>query len=151
MQPDYIAPLVGFLSSGENQDQTGGVFESLAGWSGQYRWQRAGGYGFSSKKVPTPEEYAAKFGVYTTFGACSPTPSSPDKLLKSRSPDDGRATHPSSTQESAQQVSSSMYRLGGVDRLYQYADDRQLRQRSGRTCQGQALIYVLELYLQIAM
>src|ERR1700731_3624993 len=68
-QPDYLAPLVCFLSSSENQKQTGGVFESWAGWVGQYRWQRAGGYAFPAKSIPTPEDYAEKYAVYTNFGS----------------------------------------------------------------------------------
>jgi multifunctional beta-oxidation protein len=84
-KPDYLAPLVCFLSSSENQKQTGGVFESWAGWVGQYRWQRAGGYAFPAKSIPTPEDYAEKYAVYTNF-------------------EDGRATNPSSALESTQQM-----------------------------------------------
>ncbi|KAH0585426.1 hypothetical protein H2248_008667 [Termitomyces sp. 'cryptogamus'] len=84
-KPDYIAPVVGYLSSANNTETTGSLFEVLGGWAAQTRWQRAGGYGFSTNRPYTPEELIAKWGVITNF-------------------DDGRTTSPSSTTEAMQQI-----------------------------------------------
>ncbi|KAG5726552.1 hypothetical protein E4T56_gene4688, partial [Termitomyces sp. T112] len=84
-KPDYIAPVVGYLSSADNTETTGSLFEVLGGWAAQTRWQRAGGYGFSTNRPYTPEELIAKWGVITNF-------------------DDGRTTSPSSTTEAMQQI-----------------------------------------------
>ncbi|KAG5647423.1 hypothetical protein DXG03_000494 [Asterophora parasitica] len=84
-KPDFIAPLVGYLSSADNTDTSGSLFEVLGGWAAQTRWQRAGGHGFPTNRPFTPEEVVAKWDVITNF-------------------DDGRATHPSSTQEALQQL-----------------------------------------------
>jgi len=82
-KPDFIAPLVGYLTSADNEETSGSLFEVLGGWAAQTRWQRAGGYGFSTKKPLQPEDIAAKWANIINF-------------------DDGRATHPSSTQEGMQ-------------------------------------------------
>jgi multifunctional beta-oxidation protein len=85
-QPDYIAPLVGYLTSAgecsillcylylvhesllpENSDTSGGLFEVLGGWAAQTRWQRAGGYGFPTNKPLTPEDIASKWNIITNF------------------------------------------------------------------------------------
>lgn len=84
-KPDFIAPVVGYLTSAENEDTTGSLFEILGGWAAQTRWQRAGGYGFSVKKPLTPEDVISKWDIFTNF-------------------DDGRATHPASGQEAMQQM-----------------------------------------------
>ncbi|KIM84914.1 hypothetical protein PILCRDRAFT_96628 [Piloderma croceum F 1598] len=79
-KPDYIAPVVGYLTSAENENTTGSLFEILGGWAAQTRWQRAGGHGFPVKKPLTPEDVISKWDVFTSF-------------------DDGRATNPASAQE----------------------------------------------------
>jgi multifunctional beta-oxidation protein len=84
-KPDFIAPLVGYLSSSDNEETSGDLFEVLGGWAAQTRWQRAGGYGFPIKKPLTPEDVAAKWANIVNFS-------------------DGRATHPATTQEALQQV-----------------------------------------------
>ncbi|KAF8625541.1 hypothetical protein AX15_005308 [Amanita polypyramis BW_CC] len=84
-KPDYIAPIVGYLSSKENDDISGGLFEITGGWASQTRWQRAGGYSFPNDKLYTPEDVVDKWNIITDF-------------------DDGRATNPSSTQEAFQQL-----------------------------------------------
>ncbi|KAF8896265.1 peroxisomal hydratase-dehydrogenase-epimerase [Infundibulicybe gibba] len=85
-KPDFIAPLVGYLSSADNESTTGSLFEVLGGWAAQTRWQRAGGIGFPTNKPYTPEDVAANWGAITSF--------------------DERATHPASGQEAIQQVFS---------------------------------------------
>jgi len=84
-KPDYIAPVVGFLTSAENEDTTGSLFEILGGWVAQTRWQRAGGYGFPATKSLTPEDVISKWDIFTNF-------------------DNGHATHPASAQEAFQQI-----------------------------------------------
>ncbi|KAF8738093.1 hypothetical protein AX14_011858 [Amanita brunnescens Koide BX004] len=84
-KPDYIAPVVGYLSSKDNKDTTGSLFEITGGWAAQTRWQRAGGHSFPNDKPYSPEDVLAKWNIITNFG-------------------DGRATNPSSTQEALQQL-----------------------------------------------
>ena len=43
MQPDFVAPVVGYLCSEQCED-TGSVFEVFGGYAAQMRWQRT--YGF---------------------------------------------------------------------------------------------------------
>ncbi|GAW05224.1 peroxisomal hydratase-dehydrogenase-epimerase [Lentinula edodes] len=82
--PAHIAPLVGYLTSADNDDVSGCLFELSGGWVAQTRWQRSGGYGFPTVKPYTPEDVVEKWKEITTF--------------------DERATHPSSTSEALQQI-----------------------------------------------
>ncbi|CAG8582653.1 9321_t:CDS:2 [Paraglomus occultum] len=82
-KPDFVAPFVGFLSH-DNCPVSGRVFEVGGAWAAQVRWQRAGGVGFPTSKPLRPEDIAAKWDKITDF-------------------DDGRATHPTTTQEALQQ------------------------------------------------
>ncbi|THH12714.1 hypothetical protein EW146_g7432 [Bondarzewia mesenterica] len=84
-KPDFVAPIVGYLTSSGNEGTTGSLFEISGGWAAQTRWQQAGGYGFPVKKPFTPEDVLAKWNIITNF-------------------DDGRATNPISTQEGMEQV-----------------------------------------------
>lgn len=88
LKPDYVAPLVAFLGHEQNKT-TGGVFEVGSGWVARNRWQRSGGVGFPLNKPLTPEAIAAKFSEIVNFN-------------------DGRATNPTSTQESFQAVFENM-------------------------------------------
>ncbi|KAF8899950.1 multifunctional beta-oxidation protein [Gymnopilus junonius] len=60
-KPDYIAPIVGYLSSKDNDDTSGALFEILGGWAAQTRWQRAGGQSFPSTKPYTIEDVFSKW------------------------------------------------------------------------------------------
>jgi multifunctional beta-oxidation protein len=84
-KPDFIAPVVGYLTSAENKHTSGSLFEITGGWAAQTRWQRSGGYGFPVKKVLTPEDIISKWEILTNF-------------------DNGRATNPKSTSEALQQI-----------------------------------------------
>ncbi|KAJ6505946.1 peroxisomal hydratase-dehydrogenase-epimerase [Mycena vulgaris] len=84
-KPDFIAPLVGYLSSADNEETSGSLFEVLGGWAAQTRWQRSGGYSFPTKVPYTPEDVVSKWAQITNF-------------------DDGRATHPSTTGEALEQM-----------------------------------------------
>jgi multifunctional beta-oxidation protein len=94
-KPDFIAPVVGYLTSKDNERTSGALFEILGGWAAQTRWQRSGGYGFPSSTPYTIEDVIAKWSNITTF-------------------DDGRATHPSSTQEAIQQIVENFSNKGDV-------------------------------------
>ncbi|KAF8951075.1 hypothetical protein BDZ97DRAFT_1685793 [Flammula alnicola] len=97
-KPDFIAPLVGYLTSKGyyNETTSGSLFEVLGGWAAQTRWQRSGGYGFPTNKPYTIEDVFAKWGKITAF-------------------DDGRATHPTSTQEAIQQLVENFSNKGDDD------------------------------------
>lgn len=84
LKPEYVAPLVGLLVH-ETCPTTGSVFEVGSGWIAKVRWQRSGGVGFPVDVPVTPEMIRDQWSKIIDF-------------------DDGRATHPSSTQESFQQV-----------------------------------------------
>lgn len=81
LKPEYIAPLVCFLTHESNKSNTGGIYEVGSGWVSKVRWQRSGGFGFPVNVTLTPEHIAAKWMEITNFN-------------------DGRATYPSTTQES---------------------------------------------------
>lgn len=42
LQPEYVAPLVGYLCH-EDNETTGALFETGAGWFSRLRWQRTKG------------------------------------------------------------------------------------------------------------
>jgi len=84
-KPDFIAPVVGYLTSKDNESTTGSLFEIMGGWAAQTRWQRAGGYGFPHGKPYTVEDVFAKWDKITNFN-------------------DGRVTYPTTTQEAFEQI-----------------------------------------------
>jgi multifunctional beta-oxidation protein len=51
-KPDYVAPIVGFLSSADCVD-SGTVYEVFAGWAAQVRWERTGGWVVLSTRSTT--------------------------------------------------------------------------------------------------
>ncbi|CAG7851957.1 Peroxisomal hydratase-dehydrogenase-epimerase Short=HDE; AltName: Full=Multifunctional beta-oxidation protein; Short=MFP; Includes: RecName: Full=2-enoyl-CoA hydratase; Includes: RecName: Full=(3R)-3-hydroxyacyl-CoA dehydrogenase [Serendipita indica DSM 11827] len=83
-KPEFVAPIVGYLTSQANESTTGRLFEVTGGWAAETRWQRSGGYGFPHNKELTPEAVVSKWEIITRF--------------------DDRATHPTSTQEALQQI-----------------------------------------------
>ncbi|KAG8802269.1 hypothetical protein FRC17_006438, partial [Serendipita sp. 399] len=83
-KPDYVAPIVGYLTSKANERTSGRLFEVTGGWAAETRWQRSGGFGFPHNKELTPEAVISKWDSITGFS-------------------DGRATYPTSTQEAIQQ------------------------------------------------
>ncbi|KAF8557433.1 NAD(P)-binding protein [Imleria badia] len=70
-KPDYIAPIVGYLTSQDNTDD---------GWATETRWQRTGGHGLPTNVTLTPEDILAKWDMFINF-------------------DDGRATYPVTSAE----------------------------------------------------
>jgi multifunctional beta-oxidation protein len=83
-KPDYVAPVVGYLSSADCED-SGTIYEVFAGWAAQVRWERTGGFAFPNDKKLQPEDIVAKWGQITNF-------------------EDGRVTHPASNHEALQQI-----------------------------------------------
>lgn len=66
LKPDYVAPLVAFLSHEECQE-SGGVFEVGSGWIAKVRRQRSKGIVFPPKGAITPEMIAAKWQQINDF------------------------------------------------------------------------------------
>ncbi|VDB89806.1 unnamed protein product [Peniophora sp. CBMAI 1063] len=94
-KPDFVAPVVGYLTSEENET-TGGLFEVSGGWAAQVRWQLAGGHGFSIKKALTPEAIKEKWAKITNF-------------------DDDRSSNPASTQEGMEPLVANFNNEGGEE------------------------------------
>ncbi|MBW0486644.1 hypothetical protein O181_026359 [Austropuccinia psidii MF-1] len=82
-KPDYVAPLVGFLTSETNQDTTGQLYEVSGGWCAAVRWQRSHGFAFPAGKV-TPEKLRERWSQVIKF--------------------DEKATNPSNISESLEQI-----------------------------------------------
>lgn len=85
-KPDFIAPLVGYLTSEANQDTTGKLYEVSGGWCAAVRWQRSFGYSFPAGQV-TPEKLKERWNQIIKF--------------------DERATYPTSTTEALEQIISN--------------------------------------------
>ncbi|KAG0052280.1 hypothetical protein BGZ83_002786 [Gryganskiella cystojenkinii] len=80
LKPEMVTPLVEYLCH-ENSTENGSIFEVGAGYVGKLRWERTGGHGFPINKELLPEHIQEQWEKITNF-------------------EDGRATHPTSTQES---------------------------------------------------
>ena len=83
-KPDFVAPVVGYLTSKDNTETSGCIFEISGGWAAQTRWQRTAGHGFPHDSVYTPEDVVAKWKDITTF--------------------DSRSTHPVGSNETMEHV-----------------------------------------------
>ncbi|KAH9809682.1 hypothetical protein DFH28DRAFT_904457 [Melampsora americana] len=82
-KPEFVAPLVGYLTSEANQEATGQLYEVSGGWCAAVRWQRSYGHAFPAGAV-TLEKLVAKWDQVTRF--------------------DHNATYPTSTSESIEQI-----------------------------------------------
>jgi len=96
LKPDYIAPVVGYITSDANTEYSGQVFEICGGWVGQLRWQRTGGHGFPTNKRLTPEAIISKWNVITNF-------------------DDGRDTNPATILDSQQAIFANSENVSDED------------------------------------
>ena len=85
-KPDYVAPIVLLLCSDKvPEPATGRLYESGSGWAAETRWQRSHGVGFPVDVELTPEMVKEKWSTLLDF-------------------DDGKADHPSTSQESTDKV-----------------------------------------------
>lgn len=94
LKPEYVATVVGFLAH-EGNKETGGIFEVGSGWVAKVRWQRTGGVGFPVNQALLPEHVAARFADICNFN-------------------DGRATYPTSTQDSFSAVQANFDNKSGA-------------------------------------
>ncbi|KAI0956040.1 hypothetical protein AcV7_006549 [Taiwanofungus camphoratus] len=85
---EYVAPVVGYLTSEANEETSGGLFQIAAGWVAQLRWQRTGGHGFPVNRPLTPESIISKWNVITDFT-------------------DDRTTNPTTTQEAFEGIANN--------------------------------------------
>lgn len=102
-KPDYIAPVVGYLTSEANEETTGGLFEVMGGWAAQTRWQKTGGHGFPVNRPLTPEAVISKWNAITNF--CKRNGSFPaQRVSLTRFQADDRVVYPTTTQDALEQV-----------------------------------------------
>jgi multifunctional beta-oxidation protein len=66
-KPDFVAPVVGYLISKDNEQTTGALFEVSGGWAAQTRWQQSAGHGFPVNKVLSPEDVISRWHIITDF------------------------------------------------------------------------------------
>ncbi|ORZ40738.1 Fox2 protein [Catenaria anguillulae PL171] len=95
LKPEYVAPLVAYLAH-EANSHSGGIYECGSGWAAAVRWQRTGGHGFPHNRALTPEAIKDKWDVICNF-------------------DDGRATYPTSAQESFQTIYANITNTNEAD------------------------------------
>ncbi|PNS16318.1 Peroxisomal hydratase-dehydrogenase-epimerase [Sphaceloma murrayae] len=93
-KPDYVAPLVVFLSSDKVPEPTGKLYEVGSGWFAQTRWQRTGGHGFPVDVPLTPEAVKGQWARITNF-------------------EDGRADHPEDPQAGTASIMKNMTNRSG--------------------------------------
>jgi multifunctional beta-oxidation protein len=87
LKPEYVAPLIAYLCH-EDSKVTGSIFECGSCWISKVRWQRTGGVGFPVNKQLLPEHIQDRWADICNF-------------------EDGRATYPTSTQESFADVQAN--------------------------------------------
>ncbi|MFP5430900.1 MAG: SDR family oxidoreductase [Gammaproteobacteria bacterium] len=68
LKPEYVSPLVLWLCSDANADQTGGIYEVGAGYMARLRWQRTRGMAFPLAAGITVEDVARHWDRITDFG-----------------------------------------------------------------------------------
>eukprot|EP01125_Pyxidicula_operculata_P001197 TRINITY_DN11135_c0_g1_i1.p1 TRINITY_DN11135_c0_g1~~TRINITY_DN11135_c0_g1_i1.p1 ORF type:complete len:428 (-),score=120.56 TRINITY_DN11135_c0_g1_i1:56-1339(-) len=73
LKPEFVAPLVAFLTSEQSQE-TGGLYEVGAGFVSKLRWERTLGVNFPLDQVLTPEQIRDNFSKISDFtGAIHPS------------------------------------------------------------------------------
>ncbi|KAF7796625.1 hypothetical protein EIP86_007807 [Pleurotus ostreatoroseus] len=90
-KPNYIAPIVGYLTSEANEETSGCLFEIMGGWAAQTRWQKTGGHGFPVNRPLTPEAVISKWDIITNFSAVA----------------DDRVVYPTSPQDALEQMANN--------------------------------------------
>ena len=69
--PNYVAPVVAYLTSEECQE-SGSIIEASGGFVGKIVWQRTAGHAFSNLQIATPEDIRDKWVDITRFGTLFP-------------------------------------------------------------------------------
>jgi NAD(P)-dependent dehydrogenase (short-subunit alcohol dehydrogenase family) len=67
LKPEYVSPLVLWLCSEANRDNTGGIYEVGAGYMAQLRWERTQGVAFPLTNGITVEDVAQHWPHITNF------------------------------------------------------------------------------------
>lgn len=74
LKPEYVSPLVLWLASEANRDNSGGVFEVGAGYMAKLRWERTRGMAFGLANGISVEDVASHWDRITDFeNATHPT------------------------------------------------------------------------------
>lgn len=102
-KPDFVAPVVGFLSS-DDCPVSGTIYEIMAGWAAQVRWERTGGHCFPNDRKLQPEDVVAQWKTITNFSKSHSHVASRAFADVLHYIDDGRATHPQTAQEAQAQM-----------------------------------------------
>lgn len=127
-QPDFVAPLVGYLVH-PSVFETAGIYESSVGWSAKVRVQRSGGYTFP---VPhTPEDIKAhwkEINGMLCFESCAIVAGDParpgstgclgthaDRFFSITDFDDGRVEYPTSMVHVREAMLRSTYYNRGLN------------------------------------
>jgi NAD(P)-dependent dehydrogenase (short-subunit alcohol dehydrogenase family) len=67
LKPEYVSPLVLWLASEANQDNSGNVYEVGAGYMAKLRWERSRGVTFDLGNGISPDNVAERWGQITDF------------------------------------------------------------------------------------
>lgn len=81
LKPEYISPLVLWLSSEANQDNTGGIYEVGAGYMAQLRWERSRGVTFPLVDGITVDDVARQWKQVTDFNDASHPASAQEAMM----------------------------------------------------------------------
>lgn len=87
LKPEYVSPLVLWLASEANQDNSGDVYEVGAGYMAKLRWERTQGLAFDLSHGISADDVAKHWPQITDFSS---------------------ATHPASVQEALQDMFSNL-------------------------------------------
>lgn len=81
LKPEYVSPLVLWLGSEANRDNTGGIYEVGAGYMAQLRWERTLGVAFPLAHGITVEDVAQHWAQITDFRDATHPVSGQDAMM----------------------------------------------------------------------